>query len=485
MVASLLQGISDGICIAGLRFYETVGSRQTFSESRTIKQTNARVLEYQSKEGTRPMVSNKETLYEDPGILKYTKNLSRSEAMDIKSRAAAGFFIACHAFAYLSGKEGKHSSSWLQERKMCANMISKHLVGMEIYPECSTDLGPSDYFIDAKDKSRPILTKNIINAAFDRFPVEGINKKFTDDDVDVMDIEEQIKKASEMENDEKPEGDKDEMIIIDVGPDDIREVDDETGKPEPDKTKNETDDGSKRPIFDYSKMNLAPETDPKAVTPTQAKAISDLFDEFVQGRSYQLNRFPTGAIEMVVNNGNDIAQYWIDPGLCIGNGYNVIARIRIPGKEDQYDTIMVHESERDILSKVFNNRSYLLTPDEVQKCMRHMFANQNIYHWIDMSNMQKRLEKLSTDEFRKLGKKFTFIINAVDQNHKGRMRVSAWKSIEKFTLVSDSKVKIPFPGVCNDKLSGVTVDVEGDNVTISYVDQPSSTTVAIEDYGVL
>lgn len=119
------------------------------------------------------IVSSKEEMYLDPNISEYLLDKSKSEAMNITSRAMDGFLIACHVFAYLSGKEEKHSDNWLVERKKCANMLARSLVERDIYPEFHDDLEPKDYSISSGVKSRPILTNNIFREAARRFPVEG------------------------------------------------------------------------------------------------------------------------------------------------------------------------------------------------------------------------------------------------------------------------------------------------------------------------
>ncbi len=132
-------------------------------------------------------VSVKEQVYEDPKLLDYIKNkagLSKPDQMLMGVRAMNGFYIACHVFAYLSGKEGKHSSTWEKEHKRCANMLSRALVGMNIYDDAIDELMPEDFTRRSAVKGRPILTKNIICEAARRFPLDGllVDGLFAEDD---------------------------------------------------------------------------------------------------------------------------------------------------------------------------------------------------------------------------------------------------------------------------------------------------------------
>ena len=47
----------------------------------------------------------------------------------------------------------------------------------------------------------------------------------------------------------------------------------------------------------------------------------------------------------------------------------------IPGANGKLANIMVHHTEEEIINKIFNNPQYILNPNEITKCMSHMFLN--------------------------------------------------------------------------------------------------------------
>lgn len=143
----------------------------------------------------------------------------------------------------------------------------------------------------------------------------------------------------------------------------------------------------------------------------------------------------------------------------------------------------------DIIKRVFDTAFYVMTPEEIQSVLVDHFYNMGIYRYVDMSNTGF-LSKLSTEDFQKLGKKLTFIINKCRDlyNPNGedvpRFRFKEFESIDKFSIISDSEVISPL-SVTNETsvniTEGLTFEVEKDKVlqklrdiTISY---------EIEQYG--
>lgn len=129
-------------------------------------------------------VSNKEAIYRDPELEEYIKDWPASERMRINIRAGDGFLTACHVFAYLSGKEGKHSDSWDKENMRCANALSRELAGENIYEGLEDNLELKDFNRKSGVKDRPILTRNIVCEAARRFPLDGllVDGLFAEDD---------------------------------------------------------------------------------------------------------------------------------------------------------------------------------------------------------------------------------------------------------------------------------------------------------------
>lgn len=437
---------------------------------RKLKHTDSNIRSYQEKLVKEDKVSNKEEPYLAPEIQsKLDKMKDLFDRGQVRIRAYDGFYIACHVFAYLSGKEKWYGNNWLESHRRAANMICRGLGLSQIYPGLDKYIleDSKDYAIDAPG-GKPIITKEVINEAFRRFPVEfSVKDSFEDGDskpIKVLHIEEDPVVVEHPEDD-IPEGtiDPEEADIISV-----------VVEPKEEKIK---------PIFDFAKMDLVSE-DMKSVTETQKRKFEEAFGEFVKDKSYQLNRFPGGAIQLVFNNGDGtFPTYWIDPDVAVGNGYMVLGNYVTGNPVMPLDTIPVHSSEKEILKKVLENPTYVLTPEEIQRCMSHMFTNQKIYSIVDMSNMSNRLSKLSEDEFRKLGQKFTYIINSLSQNEMGRLRVNSWKSIDKFTMISDEKCKSPFPGTTLVNYSGVEVSVDKDTVTIKFQGIPR--VEKIENYGII
>lgn len=222
----------------------------------------------------------------------------------------------------------------------------------------------------------------------------------------------------------------------------------------------------------------------------QKKRFEDTFGKFLQGKSYQLNKVLGELIECAVyyKDENLTVTHIIDPGLMIGDEYYVV----VPTVGDVFSTIKVHPSEVDILNKVFNSKyeKYRLTAEEHQRALSHMFLNQRIYSFFDMSNMGNTIRKLKTDidKFKKFGQKLTCIINCIDNPQMcGRLTFSNFKNIDNFEVVSahtkNHKVKSPFPGETLEELSGVKAIVKDDDITIVF--QGQSKKYHIDRYDVM
>jgi hypothetical protein len=146
------------------------------------------------------------------------------------------------------------------------------------------------------------------------------------------------------------------------------------------------------------------------------------------------------------------------------------------------DTLFVSTEHKDIIRKVLSDKDYVLNPSEIQKVIQDYFRNMNIYRYIDM-NKTEFLSKINEENFQKLGKKLTFIINQ-KINNECRFRFLNWESVDKFAIISDSSVKSPLSstGETSDKISeGLTYIVEGDNITQKMGDKINM--LQIQQYG--
>ncbi|MCM1441080.1 MAG: hypothetical protein NC131_18040, partial [Roseburia sp.] len=417
----MVQTVLDGAKILQLKIYEGVRSRE---KSRQV--VGAPVV-------SKDMVSNR-NLWLDPKITELKKV---DDDFMLLARAFQGFVICSHVMAFLAGEECLYNKSWPEENKKAANALSMQLVGLKMYKEVKEDAKLEDF---AYFKKHPeiIITKGMLEEAKVRFPIT-LNGSFDDSYANVFDIEddirgtrdkkpnftfsdgnpnqqtstEQPKKEQEPEQPKKEEKTEEEPKVEQPKQEKQPEQE-ETPKVEPEEPKQEEEEPkASSPIFNFDNMHLPPEYELIDVTPAQKRDVEAIFSKYIGNRTYQLNRIPSGYIQMVINDNDQVRSVInIDPGLCIGNGYNVVGNI--PGSTPgTFGNIMVHYTEEEIVNKIFNNPMYILSPEEINKCMSHMFLNQEIYQWIDMSNMKVRLEKLPSDDYKKLGKKFTFIINSL------------------------------------------------------------------------
>ena len=225
-------------------------------------------------------------------------------------------------------------------------------------------------------------------------------------------------------------------------------------------------------VFVNKNMNLIKHQN---VTKAQLNGLQKALSGVIEQYQHQFNGM-NGLIELVIYNEGRYDAYQIDPGTVIGNGYNLIYTIN---NTKFFINIAKH---RDIVAKLLQNKYYQLTPEEFQLIGQDMFMNNNIYKMVDMTKGPEILPKLTEEEFKKLGKKLSFIMNldwSVDENGtddkipSGRVRFRNFKSIDDFTLVSDNKCKCPvqLQGVLWSRIiEGLTIKVTGDEIIVKYND---------------
>ena len=159
--------------------------------------------------------------------------------------------------------------------------------------------------------------------------------------------------------------------------------------------------------------------------------------------------------------------FYIDPGVLIGNGYNMFCNI--PG-----DTILVNFKHKDIIKKTIFNPSYILTIEEIKEVQKDMFMNESIYYRIDMSNMPSISIKLSDDELATFGKKLSAIctINFAQFGlpYDPRLRIKSFTNLNNFTLVSDKftySALIDRRQTASQIVHGLELKVKGNEVYLS------------------
>lgn len=467
----------------------------------------------------------------------------------VSENTIVGWRVAAHVCAYLSGKEGLHDDKWKREYKVAANVICNEFGIPGIYKGISTE---GKTMKNYSMNSNIIILNSTVVEAMRRFPCEGYIKSIkekekqkhtsaqinTERKVEKVEPDEVINKDNSVirliedgsvEKDhtrdvvDHPMNDQMEKMISSIVTKTVDEVLSKMvkefmlskTKEEPveelvvdteaqeEETVIEPDCNTVPPVQEEEKKSTLKspikKLDPDkevirqnsgALSSAQKKKFGDTFGKFLQGKSYQLNKVLGELIECAVyyKDENLTVTHIIDPGLMIGDEYYVV----VPTVGDVFSTIKVHPSEVDILNKVFNSKyeKYRLTAEEHQRALSHMFLNQRIYSFFDMSNMGNTIRKLKTDidKFKKFGQKLTCIINCIDNPQMcGRLTFSNFKNIDNFEVVSahtkNHKVKSPFPGETLEELSGVKAIVKDDDITIVF--QGQSKKYHIDRYDVM
>ena len=223
-------------------------------------------------------------------------------------------------------------------------------------------------------------------------------------------------------------------------------------------------------VFVNKNMNLIKHQN---ITKAQLNGLQKALSGVIEQYKHQFNGM-NGLIELVIYNEGRYDSYQIDPGTIIGNGYNLIYTIN---NTKFFINIAKH---KDIVAKLLQNKFYQLTPEEFQIIGQDLFMNNSIYVMVDMTKGPEFLPKLTEEEFKKLGKKLSFIknldwsvdeIGSDDKIPSGRVRFRSFKSIDDFTLVSDIKCKCPLPGVLWSRVvEGLSIKVSGDDIIVKHGD---------------
>lgn len=214
------------------------------------------------------------------------------------------------------------------------------------------------------------------------------------------------------------------------------------------------------------------------------KKLEKTIGKYLQDMDYSYTmRYDLVDLRITRDNGK-IDLYMLDPGIVSGK-----AKIHILGNFGP-GTIFVpiDENFEDLVKNILSSINYVMSTDEYQKVIDQQFTNQNIYRYIDL-NKTYFLDKLSRDNFKKIGKKLTFIINTMKSKcqpgiEAPRLRFLRYGNIDDFSLISDNQVKSPLvhEGVTSPQIvPGLLFTVNGDDILENYNGQ--ITKYHIEKYG--
>ena len=227
----------------------------------------------------------------------------------------------------------------------------------------------------------------------------------------------------------------------------------------------------------------------KGISNNLFKKLEKTFLPFVGKTYHRYEKEENGFIDMFYENGSEAGGIIrIDPGLIMGKG-----RLYVLSNFSN-DVCFVDTKHHEIITKILGNNFYQLTSDEYQVVVDDLFRNTEHYQYYDLSNTSF-LGKLSNEEFQKLGKKLTFVSAklALERTNDAmphpeiqpRLRLTNWKSIDNFDLISDERVISPLHsshqtfGVVE---LGLKVEVRKDDV-IEYKNNKVVSKYHIDKYG--
>ena len=236
-------------------------------------------------------------------------------------------------------------------------------------------------------------------------------------------------------------------------------------------------------------------TNPEEITPVDEKPIQgygisdDLFTKLestfvplLDGKKHRYEVFGD-LIHLFITRDNGIEEFYaVDPGVVMGK--DEICVLSSIGNDTLFVSTKHDKIIRNILSTVF----YILTPEEIQDVIQDYFRNMTIYRYIDMSHTEF-LKDLTKEEFQKLGKKLTYILNQVTIQNQGvndlpRFRFNMWNGVDDFMIISDPDVKSPLKHT-NETSSviceGLMFEVKCDDIIQRY--RSHEVTYHIEKYG--
>lgn len=197
------------------------------------------------------------------------------------------------------------------------------------------------------------------------------------------------------------------------------------------------------------------------------KKIDEAFGSLLDGKHHTYAAFGNYVgmyIDGVIDMNGQPHPFLIDPNMIIGNGYCLLAVASTTG------TCLINIAEhRDIVKKIIENYNYILNDEEYRNIKKGQFINEELYAILDMSGMSDNIKSMSDKDMKLLEDKLNHIFGIKNPVFLGlqfipRFRFSVFKSINDFTLVSDSKVKTQCEQL---KQTSYPIMPDNDTVTIT------------------
>lgn len=197
------------------------------------------------------------------------------------------------------------------------------------------------------------------------------------------------------------------------------------------------------------------------------KKIDEAFGSLLNGKHHTYAAFGNYVgmyIDGVIDPNGQPHPFLIDPNMIIGNGYCLLATASTTG------TCLINIAEhRDIVKKIIENYNYILTDQEYANIKKGQFINEELYAILDMSGMSDNIKTMGDKDMKSLEDKLNHIFGVKNPVFLGlqfipRFRFSVFKSINDFTLVSDSKVKTQCEQL---KQTSYPIMPDNDTVTIT------------------
>ena len=243
--------------------------------------------------------------------------------------------------------------------------------------------------------------------------------------------------------------------------------------PKPEQKKNTEQDKKEEAKKEEKKPDPKPEqkknteqADPEAVVAKPiilkdvVKFLSSMISDITTGMSVSYEQ-SGDLILMHVGDGKGLDNvYTVDPGICVGNGYNLL--YAYPGVDGRMNNTFINiYKHKDIISKILHNPNYIFSTEEYAAVTADMLENTMIYKYVDFSGMKKHIININDDDKKILSDILSYIIN-----DKGwvpdapRFRFTKFKDAQNFTLISDKNVKTPISSIQQvDILDGYEVVV--------------------------
>lgn len=212
------------------------------------------------------------------------------------------------------------------------------------------------------------------------------------------------------------------------------------------------------------------------------RELDEKLSEFIGNAKHRYEYHNSLIVALYITRNNIEERFLIDP-----NGYVTGAeKIYVMGNLSNGNQLFVSIDHKDLVKKILSSKDYIMSPDEYQIAISDQFANANIYRYIDMSNTGF-LSDIPKEEYDKLGKKLSFIINKMAENNSGnmnlpRLRFLSWNNVNDFKLISDDSIRVPLEGVSADLIcNGLTFTVNNDEIIEYY--NGTERHYSIEKYG--